>query len=364
MPAAPRGPQAWFVPAIDPIMPEITIDEVARLAEGRIEGAAEGAVRGVAPLESAGPQDLSFVANPRYLPYLQGTRAGVVLVPETLAGQVPARLPRVVVKDAHLALYRVLPALYPPGPAPRGIHPTAVVAPDAELGAEVSVGPYAVVGAGCRIGDRTRIGAHVVVGDGTRVGDDCVIHPQASLYAGVVVGDRCVIQSGARLGREGFGFVWAEGGHRKIPQVGGCVLGDDVEVGTNVTIDRGSIGDTVVGSGTKIDSLVHLAHNAKVGQHVILVAQVGVSGSTSIGDGAVLGGQAGVGGHLSIGARARIGAQAGVTGNVPAGETYSGYPARPHGEAMRALGALFRLPDLVRRVRALERALPGREKTD
>lgn len=345
-------------------MAELSVAQIARLAEGRVLGDPEALVGGVAPLESAGPGDLAFVANPRYLPYLQGTRAGAVLVPETLAEQAPERLPRVVVRDAHVALYRVLPALYPRPSEPAEIHPTAVIDPGAELGSEVSVGPYAVIGAGCRVGDRTRIGAHVTLGAGVRLGSDCVVHPNASFYPGVVTGDRCVVHSGARLGREGFGFVWAEGGHRKVPQVGGCVLGDDVEVGTNVTIDRGSIGDTVVGSGTKIDSLVHLGHNVRVGKHVILVAQVGISGSTSVGDGAVLGGQVGVQGHVSIGAGARIGGQAGVLGDVPAGETWSGYPARPHKEALRAMGALFKLPDLVRRVRELEKAVLRRRAED
>jgi UDP-3-O-[3-hydroxymyristoyl] glucosamine N-acyltransferase len=160
------------------------------------------------------------------------------------------------------------------------------------------------------------------------------------------------------VGKEGFGFVWHEGGHRRVEQVGKCVLEDDVEIGCNSTVDRGSIGDTVVGAGTKIDNLVHLGHNVRTGRHVIVIAQVGVSGSTSIGDGAVLAGQAGVGGHLDIGAGARVGAQAGVTADIPAGATYSGYPARPHREAMRAQAALFKLPDLMRRIRELEKALP------
>jgi UDP-3-O-[3-hydroxymyristoyl] glucosamine N-acyltransferase len=221
----------------------------------------------------------------------------------------------------------------------------------------VSIGPFAVIEAGARIGAGSRIGAHAYVGKGAAVGQGCVLHPQSTLYAGVVLGDRCIIHSGARIGKEGFGFVWIDGGHRKLPQVGGCVLGNDVEVGCNTTIDRGSIGDTVVGDGTKIDNLVQLGHNDRIGRHVILVSQVGISGSTTVGDGAVLAGQVGVGGHLSIGAGAKIGGQAGVIGDVPAGETYSGYPARPHREAMRSSGLVARLGDLFRRVRAIERRL-------
>jgi UDP-3-O-[3-hydroxymyristoyl] glucosamine N-acyltransferase len=216
-----------------------------------------------------------------------------------------------------------------------------------------------VIEAGVQLADGCSIGAHAVIGRGCVVGEESVIHPHATLYPAAIVGRRCVVHSGARVGKEGFGFVWHEGGHRRVEQVGGCVLEDDVEIGCNSTVDRGSIGDTVVGAGTKIDNLVHLGHNVRTGRHVIVIAQVGVSGSTRIGDGAVLAGQAGVGGHLEIGAGARIGAQAGVTADIPAGATYSGYPARPHREAMRAQAALFKLPDLLRRVRELENAQKG-----
>lgn len=340
-------------------MPNLTAGEIAALVEGELEGDATLSIRGVSALESATSSELSFVANARYLPYLQGTRAGAVLTSADLAREVPKGRTRITVADPHVALYRVLLALHPPRRAPAEVHPTAVVHPDAAVHPEASVGPYAVIEAGARIGEGSRVGAHVVVGEGVEIGRDCVVHPHATLYPGVVMGDRCVIHSGARLGREGFGFVWLDGGHRRVPQVGRCVLGDDVEVGANCTVDRGSVGDTVVGSGTKLDSLVHLGHNVRVGEHVLMIAQVGVAGSTQVGDGAVLGGQVGVAGHLSIGAGARLGAQAGVIGDVPAGETYSGYPARPHREALRAQGALFRLPELLKRVRALERRLFG-----
>jgi UDP-3-O-[3-hydroxymyristoyl] glucosamine N-acyltransferase len=335
-------------------MPSLTLSEIANHVGGALSGDPDRRITGVAPLEEAGPEQLSFVANPRYLPYVQGTRAGVLLVPEALAERLSGEVARIVVRDAHVALYRLLPRLHPPQTPTPGIHPSAVVAEDAELGDRVSIEPFAVIESGAVLGEGTRIGAHAVVGAGARVGAGCVIHSQATLYPGVVLGNRCIIHSGARIGKEGFGFVWLEGGHRRLPQVGGCVLGDDVEVGCNTTIDRGSIGDTVVGEGTKIDNLVQVGHNDRIGRHVIIISQVGISGSTTIGDGAVLAGQAGVGGHLSVGAGARVGAQGGVTGDVPAGATYSGYPARPHREALRAQGLIFRLQELFRRVRALE----------
>ncbi len=309
-------------------MPVLSVEEIARIAGGEVHGSGDVRIQRVAALESAGPADLSFVANPRYLPYLQGSRAGALLVTAPLAERVPERFTRVVVEDPHIALYRILPALYPPREVEAGVHPTAVVDGSVRVGEGVTIGAHAVIGAGTELHRGCRIGAHVVVGSGCSIGEETVLHPHVTLYDGVRVGARCVLHSGARIGREGFGFVWSEGGHRKVPQVGGCVIEDDVEIGTNVTIDRGSIGDTVVGAGTKIDSLVHLGHNVRVGRHVFLVAQVGIAGSTRIGDGAVLGGQVGVGGHLEIGAGARIGAQGGVTADVPAGETYSGYPAQ------------------------------------
>jgi UDP-3-O-[3-hydroxymyristoyl] glucosamine N-acyltransferase len=341
-------------------MADLSVEELAQVVGGELRGQGERRIRRVAPLESAGPDELSFVANARYLPYLHGTKAGAVLVPTAMAEQVPEGLTTVIVGDPHLALYKLLPRLYP-RPAPQAeIHAKAQVDGTATVGQGVSIGPFAVVEADVVLEDGCSVGAHAVIGRGARVGEGSVIHAQATLYPEVVVGKRCVVHSGARIGKEGFGFVWHEGGHRRVEQVGGCVLEDDVEIGCNSTVDRGSIGNTVVGAGTKIDNLVHLGHNVRTGRHVILIAQVGVSGSTSIGDGAVLAGQVGVGGHLEIGAGARIGGQAGVTADIPAGATYSGYPARPHREAMRAQGAVFRLPELMKRVKELEKMLLGK----
>jgi UDP-3-O-[3-hydroxymyristoyl] glucosamine N-acyltransferase len=229
----------------------------------------------------------------------------------------------------------------------------------ARVDATATVGAYAVIGDGTVVGARVRIGAHVVIGRGCVVDADAVIHPQATLYDGVSVGERSIVHSGARLGADGFGYVPEGGGLRKVPQVGSCRLEADVEVGANTTIDRGSIGDTVIGRGSKIDNLVQIGHNCRLGRSVIVVSQAGISGSTRIGDGAVLGGQSGFQGHIEVGAGARVGAQAGVTASVAPGETVSGYPARPHREAMRAQAAVFRLPELLKRVKSIERAVFG-----
>jgi len=340
-------------------MPELTVAEVARIAGGEAEGDEGRVVRGVKPLDEAGPEDLSFVAEARYFPYIAATRAAALLVARGADVPLPSGLTVVRVDDPRRALAAVLPALYPEAPAAPGVHPTAVVGEGARVDETASVGPYAVIGEGTVVGPRARIGAHVVVGRRCVVEADAVIHPQATLYDGVSVGERSIVHSGARLGADGFGYVPEGGGLRKVPQVGACRLEADVEVGANTTIDRGSIGDTVIGRGSKIDNLVQVGHNCRLGRSVIVVSQAGISGSTKIGDGAVLGGQSGFQGHIEVGAGARVGAQAGVTASVAAGERVSGYPARPHREAMRAQAALFRLPELLKRVKAIERAVFG-----
>jgi UDP-3-O-[3-hydroxymyristoyl] glucosamine N-acyltransferase len=338
-------------------MADYTVAELGLRLGGEVVGAGERRVRGVAPLESAGPDQLSLVANKKYISYVPGSSAAAVLVGRELADALPDGVTQIRVGDPHVALREALLLLYPEPDRPAGVHPTAVVDGAAEVGSDVWIGPYAVIGAGARLGDRVRVGAHTVVGDGSTVGADTVLHPHVTLYPGVEVGARCTIHSGARLGRDGFGYVLVDGGHHKVPQVGRCVIEDDVDIGSNCSIDRGSIGDTVVGQGTKIDALVHLGHNVRIGRHSILIAQVGIAGSVTVGDGVVLGGQVGVAGHLSIGAGARLAGQSGVFGDVPAGETYSGFPARPHRETLRAQGAVFKLPDVLRRVRELERRL-------
>lgn len=330
---------------------------IARLLDAELQGGADPEITGAAPLDRATGSDLTLVAHHRYLVYVERSRAGLFLVTPDLAGRVPADRPRIVTANAHAALTRILPALYPESAAEPGVHRTAVVAEDAELGKDVSVGAYAVIGAGSRIGDRTRIAAQVVIGDGCEVGEDVVLHPHVTLYPGVRIGARTIAHSGVRLGVDGFGYAPVDGVPRKVPQVGSCIIGADVEIGANSTIDRGSIGSTEIGDHVKIDNLVHIGHNVRVGAGSIIVAQVGVAGSARIGRGVTIGGQAGLGGHVEIGDGASIAGQAGVFGDVPAGETWSGYPARPHREALKGQAAQARLPELKRRVQELQKRI-------
>lgn len=339
--------------------------EIARLVGGGMEGDGDPELAGVAPLDHAGPDDLSFLAHPRYRRYLARTRAGAVLVAETLVDDGVRQLPRIIVDDVHRALTTLLPRLYTEPPPVPGIAASAVVAPGAQIGGHVVVGAHAVIGRDVRLGERVQVGAHAVIGDGCELGDDVVLHPHVTLYRGVRIGARSILHSGVRAGVDGFGYTSAaEGRHQKIPQVGGCVIGADAEIGANTTIDRGSVGATRIGDGVKIDNLVHIGHNVQVGDHSVIVAQVGIAGSTRVGKGVTLAGQAGLPGHIEVGDGATVAGGSGVFGDVPAGLVYSGYPARPHKETLRAQAALFRLPRLLKRIRALERAPFGREVPD
>jgi UDP-3-O-[3-hydroxymyristoyl] glucosamine N-acyltransferase len=336
---------------------------IARLLDAELKGGADPEITGAAPLDRAGPTDLSLVAKARYLPYVSASQAGLLLVARELEPRVEADRLRIVLDSVHAALPVLLPRLYPPPEPAAGIHPTAVVASGVELGADVSVGPYAVLEAPARIGARTRIGAHVVVGPACEVGEDVTLHPHVVIYAQTRIGARTIVHSGSVVGSDGFGYAALDGVARKIPQVGGCVLGSDVEIGANVTIDRGSIGPTEIGDHVKIDNLTQIGHNVRVGAGSIIVSQAGLSGSTRVGRGVTIGGQAGLNGHIQIGDGATIAARAGVFGDVPSGETWSGYPARPHSQALRVQAHLFRLPELLRRLRKVE-ALLGEGRKD
>lgn len=337
--------------------PALTARRIAELVGGTLEGDEGAVVHAVAPIERAGAGTATFLASARYAPFLAACEAEILLVTPELA-QTPGRVrARVVVGNPQEGMLALLPHLYRARVRRTGVDATARLGPGVQLGAGVEVGPYAVLGAGAVVGDGAVIGSHCHLGDGVAVGADSVLMPHVTLYSGTSLGARVIIHSGARIGSDGFGYVFAQGSHRKIPHVGRCIVEDDVEIGANTTIDRGSIDDTVIGAGTKVDNLVQVAHNVRIGRLCLIMAQVGIAGSVRVGDGCVLAGQVGVSGHHVIGAGARLAAQAGVFGDIPAGETWSGYPARPHREALRAHAALFKLSGMIRQ---LERLL-GRE---
>jgi UDP-3-O-[3-hydroxymyristoyl] glucosamine N-acyltransferase len=331
----------------------ITAEAIAVLVSGELIGDGSTSVSGVAPLDRADRSHLSILSSAKYVPMLANTRAGVVLVDPEFRDAVGAPAARIIVKQPLEKLLSLLPRLYPEKPVSPGVAATARIGKAATLGERASIGEYAVIGAGAKVGNDVVIGAHCVVGEKATIGEATRLWPGVTIYPGATLGSRVTIHSGARIGCDGFGYVFRDGVHNKIPHVGRCIIGDDVEIGANTTIDRGSIDDTVVGAGTKIDNLVHIAHNVRIGEKCLLMAQVGVAGSVIVGDGAILAGQAGISGHLTIGAGARLAAQAGVFGDIPAGETWSGYPARPHREALRASAALFKLAGMMRRLEKL-----------
>ena len=331
----------------------LTADAIARLVGGELRGDGNVRVSSVAPLDRADATDLTFLATSKYASLFSRTRAGAALISPELAderGSVPARI---IVPRPHEAMLRVLPELYV-SPARRpGVHATAVIGRGAMLGREVSVGPYVVIGRDAMIGDRVSIDAGSVIGESVEIGEDSQLLANVTIYPRASVGRRVIIHAGVRVGSDGFGYVFQDGAHQKIPHVGRCLIGDDVEIGANTTIDRGSIDDTVIGAGTKIDNLVHIGHNVRIGSLCLIMAQVGIAGSTYVEDGVILAGQVGLSGHLTVGKGARLAAQAGVFGDIPAGETWSGYPARPHKEALRAHAALFRLSGLMKKLERL-----------
>lgn len=297
---------------------------------------------GVAPLQLAGPDQVSFLDNGKYAPELEQTRAGAVIVHPDMIGRVPPGAVAILTAEPYAAWARVAGLFHPLPPLRSGIHASAVVASNAQVHPTAEIGALAVIGARAEIGARCRIAPHAVIGEGVILGADCRIGSHASL-SHALVGNRVYVYPGARIGQEGFGFAVTTDGYLTVPQLGRVVLEDDVEVGANSTIDRGSMHDTVIGAGSRLDNLVQIGHNVRLGRGCIVVSQAGISGSTILEDHVVLAGQAGLTGHLRIGRGARIGAQAGVISDVPAGAEVVGSPAQPRRAFFREVALLRRL---------------------
>ena len=336
-------------------MPAVPISQIVALVEGRYGGDTSRAIAAVRPLAEAGENELTFLSGTKYQHLLEQTRASAVLVPESQSGDDP-RFIRV--RDPQLALAQILEKWFAEIPRPAvGVSSHAVVASTATLGDDARIGAHVV------IGERVRIGRDVTVFDGCSIGVDSVIgdgsilYPNVTLYHRTVVGKRCILHSGVVLGSDGYGFVTAGGVHRKIPQVGIVRVEDDVEIGAGTTVDRATLGETVIGQGTKIDNLVQIGHNVKLGKHCLVVSQVGIAGSSELGDYVVLGGQSGVAGHLRIGSGVKIGSRAAVMKSFEGEETLSGAPARPVQEHLRSEALIRRLPELMERLEKLEQKI-------
>lgn len=325
----------------------LTAQAVADLVGGRLLGNGSVLVRSVASLDRAGPEDLSLLVSAAYRAELQGSRAGVVLVAEDLATEAAGISTAIVVRDPGRALTQVVNRLYPaPVPAP-GIDVTARIGTGAALGESVSIGPHVVLGARVRVGARTRLDPGVVIDDDAVIGEDCLLGAHVVCGQRVRLGSRVIVKAGAVLGGTGFGFHSGVEGHQRIPHVGGLAIGDDVEIGSLTTVDCGSIDDTVIERGTKLDNLVHVGHNVRIGEHCILAGGVLVGGSCRLGRFVIVGGGTGIGDHVTVGDGARIGAGTGVFRDVPPGATVSGYVGRNHRETLRVQAASLRLPAII-----------------
>ena len=330
-----------------------SLAEIAELIGGKLEGDGTLAITGVADLQGAGPTEISFFAHPRYEAAARQTRAGALLV----GPQAPKDLGKARIRVANpSAAFTRVAVLFAPPEVPRmdGIHPTAVISGKARLGRNVGVGPHAVIEEETVVGDGTQIGAGSYLGRNVKVGSGCLLHPRTYIGDRCVLGNRVVLHAGAVVGADGFGYEMKDGKHQKVPQLGYVQIDDDAEIGANTTIDRGRFARTHIGEGAKIDNLVMIAHNCVVGPHSVIVAQSGLSGSTTTGHHVTIAGHVGTVGHIHIGSGAILTAKSGVTKDVPEGQTWRGAPARPIKEQMEMEAYVQQLPDLVKRLRALE----------
>ncbi|MFA5688924.1 MAG: UDP-3-O-(3-hydroxymyristoyl)glucosamine N-acyltransferase [Kiritimatiellales bacterium] len=337
--------------------------ELAEKIGGKLDGAGDVEIRGVAAIGSAEPGEISFLANPKYAAQAAATNASALIVPENWSAESPAAFIRVKNPDAAFAQATML--FYTPPPAAvAGVHPSAVVAPDAIIGENASIGPLCVVESGVTIGAGTVLVAQCYIGANCTVGKNCLFYPHVSLRESVKTGDHVILHNGTVIGSDGFGYSVDEAGVRtKIPQVGTVEISDDVEIGANTTIDRARFGKTKIGTGAKIDNQVQIAHNVEIGEHVVLVSQVGIAGSARVGEKSILAGKVGVNGHIEIGKGVVVGPMAGVTKSVPDGAYLIGMPAVAIKEWKRSTAAVALLPKLKERIAALEKRIKQLEQS-
>lgn len=341
---------------------EATLEEIASWVQGTAQGAISSRITGAHTLDVAGPEDISFLENAKSLKNADKTRAGVLIVP---VGITLENRPTITVRDPLAAFTLVVRKFRGLNDTRKpGIHPQAVIDPSAKIGAECEIHPFAVVGPNAVLGDRCTLHPHTVVGEGCELGEDVTLHSGAVLYPRTKLGNRVTIHAHGVIGADGFGYRNEKGVHNKVHQLGIVVIEDDVEVGACTTIDRATFEETRIGKGSKIDNLVQIGHNCKLGPGNLIVSQAGIAGSTTTGSHVVIAGQAGLADHLTIGNQVVIGARSGVMRDVPDGEKILGAPARPEQEFKRMIICLERLPELIRTVRALSKAVGLPEKTD
>lgn len=337
---------------------EMTLAQIASQVQGRIQGNGLKCITGVAPFETATGMDITYAGNPKYLKRLQETQAAAILVPLDF----PEESDRVIrVKNPQAAFSQVVRFFHPSSCAWSGISPVAHVGRQVRMGHDVAIAPFAVVQDHVTLGDRVVLHPHVVIGEGVTLGNDVEIFPNVSILNGTIIGSRVTIHAGTVIGSDGFGYTPDDGIYVKIPHLGIVQIDDDVEIGAGNTIDRATYGKTWIQKGVKTDNLVHIAHNVVIGENTLLVAQVGISGSTTIGRQCILAGQAGVSGHLKIGDRVTIGPQSGIAGSISDGAVVSGSPEMPHQQWLRIQRIIARLPEIRKKLSDMEKRLNERE---
>lgn len=331
-----------------------TLREIAVLINGEVVGDENIIVTGIAGIQDASPGDITFLANPKYLPFIDRTEAAAII---TSRGIKSARKPIIRVENPSLAFAKVVSLITPQESHPKGLHSTVIQGKKVILGNDVALGAYVVIEDAVSIGAKTIVYPGCYIGANVKIGSNSIIYPNVSIRERSIIGNNVIIHSGTVIGSDGFGFVTVEGRHYKIPQLGKVVIEDDVEIGSNVSIDRARFDKTMVGKGTKIDNLVHIAHNVIIGKNCLIVAQVGISGSTTLGDNVVLAGQVGVVGHVNIGDNSIVMAQSGVSKSIPADSIMWGYPAKPADTAKRTNACVQNLPRLYETVKELKKKI-------
>ena len=335
----------------------LTTAEIAKQLEGEVLGDPGVVLTGFASADQAGPGDLTFADNAEFFAAALNSKAAAIIAGKEF---ISANKTVIRVANPRVASAKAVGLFYPEPELPAGIHPMAVIAKTAQIDATAHIGPFCTVGERVKIGPKAALIAGVHVGDDSTVGEGTKLFPNVTLYPRTRIGKRVRIHASTVIGADGFGYVFDSGFHRKVPQVGHVVIGDDVEIGANSCVDRGALGATVIGRGTKIDNLVQVAHNVTTGEHCLLISQVGISGSTKLGNYVVIAGQAGLAGHLTIGNQVTVGAAAGVMTDIPDGGKYLGAPAQPDRECKRQLIAIQRLPDLLKRFAVWEKKMDGK----
>lgn len=333
------------------------LTKIAEVLSGEIKGENSIDITGIARIEDAGKGDITYISHPKYEKWLNKTDASCIIVPRNSNLSTTKTL--LFVDEPTLAIIKLADILYKRAPPAAGISPLAEVSPQAAIDETASVGAFCVICSGCRVGRGAVLFPQVYLGERSQIGEDCLIYPGVVIRENVRINDRVVLHPGCVIGADGFGYIVKAGKRVKIPHLGGVVVGDDVEIGANSTIDRATLGDTIIGRGTKIDNLVHIAHNVVIGEDSVIVAQVGIAGSTEIGRNVIIAGQAGISDHLTIGNEVKIGAQSGVTKSVEDGVEISGYPAREHKRSKKAYALLMRLPEIYERLKRIEKKLLG-----